>query len=96
MYIYKYIIYICIYIHTYIYIYIYRYKRNATNVDLNKAARIASTFSEETPTIKRKFLNTDYPHRFLNSVIKRFNEKCNGNTQDDYIILPVSLIFPNR
>ena len=63
-----------------------RYKRNTVNADLNRAARIASTFTEEVPTIKRKSLNADYPARFVNSVIKQFNEKCNGNTQDDYII----------
>ena len=63
-----------------------RYKRNAINADLNRAARIASTFTEEIPTIKQKFLSADYPPRFVNSVIKQFNEKCNGNTQDDYII----------
>ena len=62
--------------------------RNAINADLNRAARIASTFTEEVPTIKQKFLNADYPSTFVNSVIKQFNEKCNGNTQDDYIIPP--------
>ena len=51
-------------------------------------ARIESTFTEEIPTIKQKFLGADYPPRFANSAIKQFNEKCNGNTQDDYIILP--------
>ena len=64
-----------------------RYKRNAISADLNRAAQIASTFPEEIPTIKQKFLSADYPPRF-NSVIKQFDEKCNGNTQDDYIILP--------
>ena len=39
-------------------------------------------------TIKKKFLCADYPPRFLNKVIKQFNEKGNGNTQDDYIIPP--------
>ena len=63
-----------------------RYKRNPTNADLNIAARIASTFTEEIPTTKQKFLSADYPPRFVNSVIKQVNEKCNGNTQHDYII----------
>ena len=31
-----------------------RYKRNAINADLNRAAQIASTFTEEIPTIKQK------------------------------------------
>ena len=65
-----------------------RYKRNAINADLNRAARVASTFTEEIPTIKQKFLNSDYPPRFVNSVIKEFNEECNGNIQDGYIIPP--------
>ena len=33
-------------------------------------------------------MSADYPPRFVNSVIKQFNEKCNVNTQDDYIIPP--------
>ena len=49
---------------------------------------MASTFTDEIPTIKQKFLSTDYPPRFVNSVIKQFSEKCNGNTQDYYIIPP--------
>ena len=65
-----------------------RYNPNAINADLNRAARIASIFTKEIPTIKRKFLNADYAPGFVNSVIKQFNEKCNGNWQDDYIIPP--------
>ena len=63
-----------------------RSKPNAINSDLNRAAQIASTFTEEIPTIKQKFLSADYPPRFINSCSKQFNEKCNGNTQDYYII----------
>ena len=63
-----------------------RYKRNAINAGLNRVAEIASTFTEEIPTIKRKFLNADFPPRFVNRVIKQFNEKCNDNNQDDYIM----------
>ena len=65
-----------------------RYKRNAINTDLNRTARIASTFTEEISTIKQKLLSADYLSGFVNSAIKQFNEKCNGNTQDDYIIPP--------
>ena len=64
------------------------YKGNAINADLKRAARIASTFTEEMPIIKQRFLNADYAPRFVNTVIRQFNEKCNSNTQDDYIILP--------
>ena len=58
-----------------------------------------STFSGEIPTINQKFLSADYPPRSVNSFIKQFNEKCNGNTQDDYIIpsdffdIPKSLVL---
>ena len=65
-----------------------RYKGNAINGYLNRAASIASTFTEEIPTIKRKFLNADCPFIFVNSAIKQFNEKYNSNTQDGYIIPP--------
>ena len=64
------------------------YKRNAINADLNRAERIGCTFTEEILTVKRIFLNADYPTRFVNSIIRQFNEKCNGDTQDDHIIPP--------
>ena len=64
------------------------FKWNSINADLKRAARIASTFTQEIPTIKQKFLNADYPPRFVNCAIRQFNEKCNDNTQDDYIIPP--------
>ena len=54
---------------------------------IKTAAQSGSTFIEEIPAIKEKFQNADYPPRFVNSVIKQFSEKCNGNTQDHYIIL---------
>ena len=47
-----------------------------------------SFFTEEIPTIKRQFLKVDYPPRFADSVSKQLNEKCNGHTEDDYIIKP--------
>ena len=61
---------------------------NAINRDLNRAARIVSFFTEEIPTIKRKFLKLDHPSRFADSVSKQLNEKCNVHTEDDYIIKP--------
>ena len=62
------------------------YQQNVINADLTRAAWIASTFTEELPRIKQKFPNADYPLRFVNSIIRQFNKKCNGNTQDDCII----------
>ena len=39
-------------------------------------------------------MNAAYPHRFVNSVIKEYNEKCNSKTQDCYIILPDFFYIP--
>ena len=71
-----------------------RYKRNAIISDLNRATRIASCPADEIPKIKQKFLNADYPHRFINSVINNFQEK--SEETDDYIIPPVFLMFQRR
>ena len=40
--------------------------------------------------IRQKFLNADYPLRFINSVIKQFNEKLSekSNEEDDHILPP--------
>ena len=61
-----------------------RYKRNAIYADLNRAVRTASTFAEDIPILKRKFLNADYPPRF----VKQSNEKCSCYTQDNYTVPP--------
>ena len=63
-----------------------RYKRNAIISDLNRATRTASFPADEIPKIKQKFLNADYPYRFINSDINNFQEKSDGT--DDYIIPP--------
>ena len=44
--------------------------------------------------IKQKFLNADYPYRFINSVINNFQEKSEGT--DDYIILPGFFDVPKK
>ena len=51
-----------------------QYKRNAITNDLNRTADIASVPGNEIPQIKCKLLNADYPHRFINSVIKQFSQ----------------------
>ena len=51
-----------------------QYKRNAITNDLNRTADIASIPGNEIPQIKCKLLNADYPHRFINSVIKQFSQ----------------------
>ena len=60
------------------------YKRNATISDFNRATCIASFPADEIPKIKQKFLNGDSPYRFINSVIKNFQEKSDG--ADAYVI----------
>ena len=65
-----------------------RYNRNAITSDLNAATRMVSVPGNEIPEIKRKFLSTDYPLRFINSVIKQFSQK--SSEMDDFIV-PSSL-----
>ena len=62
------------------------YKRNAIISDLNRATRIASFPADEIPKIKKKFLNADYPYRFIISVFNNFLEKSEGS--DNCIIHP--------
>ena len=40
----------------------------------------------EIPKIKHKFLNDDYPLKFINSVIKQFRQK--SREKDDFTIPP--------
>ena len=71
-----------------------RYKWNAIISDLNRAIRIASFPADEIPKIKQKFLNTDYPYRFINSVINNFREK--SDRTDDYTIPPGFFDAPKK
>ena len=68
------------------------YKRNAIISDLNSATHIASFPADEIPKIKQKFLNADYPHRYIS--INNFQEK--SEETDNYIIPPGSLMFQRR
>ena len=47
-----------------------RYKRNSITRDLNKALCISSCLNDKISNIRQKFLNANYPLRFINSVIK--------------------------
>ena len=71
-----------------------RYKRNAIISDLNRATRIASFQADEIPKIKQKFLNADYPYRFINSDINNSQEKLDGT--GDYIIPPGFFDIPKK
>ena len=73
-----------------------RYKRNAINADLNKAVRITSTFTEEIPTVKRKFLNADYSPTFVNSAIRQFNKNVMVTPKMITLYRQISLIFIKR
>ena len=71
-----------------------RYKSNATISDLNRARRIASFPADGIPKIKQKFLNADYPYRFINSVNNSFLEKSAGS--DDCIFHPSFFDVPKK
>ena len=55
-----------------------RYKRNAILGDLHRAKRISSDFCKEKLEIKKKFDAAGFPFRFVDSVIRDFDDK-----QDD-------------
>ena len=61
------------------------YKRNAAIGDLHRSKRISSNSEVEIKVIKRKFLNADYPPKFLNSIIHQFFTPKNN---DSFIIPP--------
>ena len=70
-----------------------RYKLNMINADLNCSYRISMDFQAEKEIIIKKFLNADFPTRFIHSVIKQFEEK--SFTPDD-LIIPEFLFAESR
>ena len=50
-------------------------KRNIINNDLHRAKKISTDFETEIKEINEKYENAGYPKRYVNSVIKSFNEK---------------------
>ena len=58
---------------------------------MNRALRISSCLNDEISKIRQKFLNANYPLRFINSVIKQSNDKLSekSDKEDDYILLSV-------
>ena len=42
--------------------------------DLHRPNRITSNFSEETRFLSHKYEKVDYPKRFVNSVIRQFQD----------------------
>ena len=65
-------------------------KRNSITHDWNRALRISSCLNDEISKIRQKFLNPDYPLRFINSIIKQLHGKLseNSNAEDNYILPP--------
>ena len=59
--------------------------------DLHRSNRICSNFSEIKTFISHKYEKADYPKRFINSVIRQFQDRSNQSNIDDfddYIIPP--------
>ena len=52
-------------------------KRYAINGDIHCSKRISSNFDEEIPLVKEKFIKANYPLRFINSVINKFQKVKN-------------------
>ena len=65
-----------------------RYKRNTIKGDLDRSERISSNLHEKIPLIKEKFMEADYPFRFIDSVVKEFQKvkECG----DESFIIPTS------
>ena len=59
--------------------------------DLHRSNRICFNFSEKKKFISHKYEKADYPKRFINSVIRQFQDRSNQSNIDDfddYIIPP--------
>ena len=68
-----------------------RYKRNTITGDLHRSKQISSDFNKEVTLIREKFSKADYPIRFVDSVIKQFQQKCLENDIEDDMIIPKNL-----
>ena len=58
---------------------------------LHRSNRISSNFSQKIKFISHKHEKADYPKRFINSVIRQFQDRSNQSNIDDfddYIITP--------
>ena len=61
-----------------------RYKRNMILRDLPQSNRISSNVSEEISFISHKYEKADYHKRFINSVIRQFQNRSNQSNIDDF------------
>ena len=68
-----------------------RYKRNKILGHLHRSNHISSNFSEKIRFISHKYEQVDCRNRFINSVIRQFQDRSNQSNIDnfdDYIIPP--------
>ena len=63
--------------------------------DLHRPNRISSSFSEEIKFISHKYEKADYPKRFINSVIRQFQDRSNQSHIDDFDDYIISSIYRN-
>ena len=76
-------------------------KRNIIKNDLHRAKKISTDFDAEIKEINKKYENAGYPKRYVNSVIKDFNEKDNkqteiGSKKEDKRFVPVKIPFCDK
>ena len=65
-----------------------RYKRNNILGDLHRSKRISSNFHQEINEIRTKYSKADYPLRFINSIINKFQDDSNNDDQEESFIIP--------
>ena len=58
-----------------------RIKRNIVTNDLHRAKKISSNFDMEIREIKEKYEKANYPKKFVESIVKTFNEKDNKSKE---------------
>ena len=63
--------------------------------NLHRPNRISSSFSEEIKFISHKYEKADYPKRFINSVIRQFQDRSNQSHIDDFDDYIISSIYRN-
>ena len=76
-----------------------KFKRNVINNDLDRASKISSNLEYEKEEIRKKYKNADFPKRYVESVIRQFEEKRNNQNEDiisgevEKPFIPVKLPF---
>ena len=73
-----------------------RYKRNNILGDLHRSKRISSNFQHEVREIRNKYSKADYPIRFVNSIINKFQDESINNNQEDSFIIPPYLFEESK